>query len=194
MQTVTTCPTCNGDGTQIANKCTSCKGEGRVYGEDTISLDIPSGVQEGMQLSVSGKGNVGERNGPPGDLLVVIEEEKHPDLIREGNNVLYELHLSFPEAVMGLEVEVPTVTGKAKIKIPAGTQAGKILRLKGKGFPNVNSYDKGDQLININVWTPQHLSNEEKAMMEKLSQSPNFRPDVNKSDKSFFDKIREALS
>ncbi|MBK7764292.1 MAG: molecular chaperone DnaJ [Bacteroidetes bacterium] len=194
MQTVTTCPTCNGDGTMIANKCTSCKGEGRVYGDETISIDIPAGVQEGMQLNVSGKGNAGERNGYPGDLLVVIEEEKHPELMREGLNVLYELHLSFPDVVAGLEVEIPTVTGKAKIKIPPGTQAGKILRLKGKGFPSVNSYEKGDQLININVWTPQHLSAEEKAMLEKLKHSPNFKPDASKSDKSFFDKIREAFS
>jgi len=194
MQTVTTCSSCNGDGTMIANKCTPCKGEGRVYGEETISIDIPAGVQEGMQLSVSGKGNVGERNGHPGDLLVVIEEEKHPELIREGLNVLYELHLSFPDAVMGLEFEVPTITGKAKIKIPAGTQAGKILRLKGKGFPSVNSYDKGDQLININVWTPQQVSSEEKEMLEKMKSSPNFKPDITRSDKSFFDKIREAFS
>lgn len=194
MQTVTTCPTCNGDGTQIANKCTSCKGEGRVYGEETISLDIPAGVQEGMQLNVSGKGNAGERNGQWGDLLVVIEEEKHPELIREGLNVLYELHLSFPDVVIGIEAEVPTITGKAKIKIPAGTQAGKIFRLKGKGFPSVNSYEKGDQLININVWTPQHVSSDEKAMLEKMRTSKNFAPDASKSDKSFFDKIREAFS
>jgi molecular chaperone DnaJ len=127
-------------------------------------------------------------------LLVVIEEEKHAELIREGLNVLYELHLSFPDAVMGLEAEIPTITGKAKIKIPAGTQAGKILRLKGKGFPSVNSYEKGDQLININVWTPQNLSSEEKTMLDKLRNSPNFKPNVSKSDKSFFDKIREAFS
>ncbi len=194
MQTVTTCPTCNGDGTQILNKCTPCKGEGRVYGEDTINIDIPAGVQEGMQLSVNGKGNAGERNGQAGDLLVVIEEEKHAELMREGLNVLYELNLSFPDVVMGLEAEVPTITGKAKIKIPAGTQAGKILRLKGKGFPSINSYEKGDQLINVNVWTPQHLSSEEKKVLERLRESPNFKPDVNKSDKSFFDKIREAFS
>jgi len=194
MQTVTTCPTCNGDGTMIAHKCSSCKGEGRVYGEENISFDIPAGVQEGMQLSVSGKGNVGERNGHPGDLLVVIEEEKHPELIREGLNVLYELHLSFPDVVMGIEVEVPTISGKAKIKIPPGTQAGKILRLKGKGFPSVNSYEKGDQLINVNVWTPQHLSADEKSMLEKMKKSPNFKPDASRSDKSFFDKIREAFS
>ncbi len=194
MQTVTTCPTCNGDGTQILNKCTSCKGEGRVYGEDTISIDIPAGVQEGMQLSVNGKGNAGERNGQAGDLLIVIEEEKHPELMREGLNVLYELNLSFPDVVMGLEAEVPTITGKAKIKIPAGTQAGKILRLKGKGFPSINSYEKGDQLININVWTPQNLTSEEKKILDKLKESPNFKPDVSKTDKSFFDKIREAFS
>lgn len=194
MQTVGTCPTCNGDGTQIANKCTSCKGEGRVYGEDTISIDIPAGVQEGMQLSVNGRGNVGERNGYPGDLLVVIEEEKHAELVREGLNVLYELHISFPDAVLGMEAEIPTIGGKAKIKIPAGTQAGKILRLKGKGFPSVNSYEKGDQLININIWTPQELSSEEKSMLEKLKHAPNFKPNPSKSDKSFFDKIREAFS
>lgn len=194
MQTVTTCPACHGDGTTIANKCSSCKGEGRMYGEDTISLDIPAGVQEGMQLNVSGKGNVGERNGPPGDLLVVIEEEKHPELIREGLNVLYDLHLSFPDVALGKEVEVPTVGGKAKIKIPAGTHAGKILRLKGKGFPSVNSYEKGDQLINVNVWTPQALSSEEKNFLEKMSQSTNFQPSASKSDKSFFDKIREVFS
>lgn len=194
MQTVATCPTCNGDGTQILNKCGSCKGEGRIYGEDTISIDIPAGVQEGMQLSVNGRGNVGERNGPSGDLLVVIEEEKHAELMREGLNVLYELHLSFPEVVMGLEAEVPTIAGKARIKIPAGTQAGKILRLKGKGFPSINNYEKGDQLINVNVWTPQNLSKEEKVMLDKLNQSPNFKPDINKSDKSFFDKIREAFA
>ncbi|MCC7029844.1 MAG: molecular chaperone DnaJ [Chitinophagaceae bacterium] len=194
MQTVTTCPACNGDGTQILNKCTPCKGEGRVYGEDTISLDIPAGVQEGMQLSVNGKGNAGERNGQSGDLLVVIEEEKHTELMREGLNVLYELNLSFPDVVMGLEAEVPTITGKAKIKIPAGTQAGKILRLKGKGFPSINSYEKGDQLINVNVWTPQNLSSEEKKVLDKLRESPNFKPDVSKTDKSFFDKIREAFS
>ncbi len=194
MQTVTTCPTCNGDGQTITAKCGSCKGEGRVYGEDTISIDIPAGVQEGMQLNANGKGNVGERNGAPGDLLVLIEEEKHADLIREGLNVLYELHISFPDAVMGLDVEVPTIGGKAKIKIPAGTQGGKILRLKGKGFPSVNSYDKGDQLINVNVWTPQQVSAEEKAILEKLKSSANFKPNASKSDKSFFDKIREAFS
>ncbi|HMN33665.1 MAG TPA: molecular chaperone DnaJ [Chitinophagaceae bacterium] len=194
MQTVTTCPTCNGDGTQITAKCNSCKGEGRVYGEDTISIDIPAGVQEGMQLSVNGKGNAGMRGGSSGDLIVLIEEEKHPELSREGLNVLYVLNLSFPDVVLGTEVEIPTITGRAKIKIAQGTQAGKILKLKGKGFPSINSHEKGDQLININVWTPQTLTSEENKMIQELKKSSNFKPDKAKSDKSFFDKIREAFN
>ncbi len=194
MQTVTTCPTCNGDGTSIVNNCATCKGEGRVYAEEKIEIDIPAGVQEGMQLNVGGQGNAGERGGPPGDLLVVIEEKKHESLIREGLNVLFELHISFPDAVLGTEVEVPTITGHAKIKIPAGTQAGKIFRLKGKGFPSVNSYEKGDQLINVNVWTPQELSSEEKKSIEKLRNSENFKPGKVKSGKNFFDKMKEMFS
>jgi molecular chaperone DnaJ len=194
MQTVTTCPTCNGEGTTITSKCGTCKGDGRIYGEETVSLDIPAGVQEGMQMNVSGRGNAGERGGPPGDLIVLIEEEPHRELHRDGLNVAYDLHLSFTEAVFGIQVEVPTIDGKAKIKIPAGTQSGKILRLKGKGFPAVNSYEKGDQLIHINIWTPQHISSEEKAMLEKLSHSPNFKPHPDKNDKSFFDKIKEMFS
>lgn len=194
MQTVTTCPTCNGEGTTITAKCGSCKGEGRVYAEDTVSIDIPAGVQDGMQLNVSGRGNAGERGGPSGDLIILIEEESHKELQRDGLNVAYDLHISFPEAVFGTQVEVPTIDGRAKIKIPAGTQSGKIFRLKGKGFPAVNSYEKGDQLIHINVWTPQHLSADEKAALEKLSQSPNFKPTPDKNEKGFFDKIREMFS
>lgn len=194
MQTVTTCPTCNGEGNVITAKCGSCKGEGRVYGEETVSIDIPAGVQEGMQLSVSGRGNAGERGGPAGDLIILIEEEQHKELHRDGLNVAYELHLSFPDAAFGTNVEVPTIDGRAKIKIPAGTQSGKIFRLKGKGFPAVNSYEKGDQLIYVNVWTPQHLTSEEKAMLEKLAQSPNFKPQPDKSEKNFFDKVREMFS
>lgn len=194
MQTVTTCPTCNGEGTTITAKCGSCKGEGRVYGEETVTIDIPAGVQEGMQLSVSGKGNAGERGGSAGDLIVLIEEEQHTQLQRDGLNVAYDLHITFPDAVFGTSVEVPTIDGRAKIKIPAGTQSGKIFRLKGKGFPAVNSYEKGDQLIHVNVWTPQHLNAEEKAMMEKLQESTNFKPNPDKSEKSFFDKVREMFS
>jgi len=194
MQTVTTCPTCGGEGAVITAKCTSCKGEGRVYGEETVSIDIPAGVQEGMQLSVGGKGNAGERGGMSGDLIILIEEEPHKELHRDGLNVAFELHLSFPEAVFGTQVEVPTIDGRAKIKIPAGTQSGKIFRLKGKGFPAVNSYEKGDQLIYVMIWTPQHVSPEEKAILEKMSTSPNFQPKPEKSDKSFFDKVREMFS
>jgi molecular chaperone DnaJ len=197
MQTVTTCPTCNGEGTQITAKCGSCKGEGRVYGEETLNLDIPAGVHDGMQLSMGGAGNAGERGGPSGDLLIVIEEEKHPQLKRVENDVVYQLYLSFPEVVLGTQVEVPTIEGKAKIKIPAGTQGGKIFRLKGKGFPAFQSYDKGDELIEVNVWSPQNLSDEEKNMLEKLSNSPNFKPGPDaknmKEDRSFFDKIKDAF-
>ncbi len=194
MQTVTTCPSCNGEGTTITAKCGSCKGEGRMYGEETVTLDIPAGVQEGMQLSLGGRGNAGERGGPPGDLIVLIEEEQHKELHRDGLNVAFELHISFPDACFGTSVEVPTIDGRAKIKIPAGTQSGKIFRLKGKGFPGVNSYEKGDQLIYVNVWTPQNLSAEEKALLEKMNSSPNFKPQPEKSDKSFFDKVREMFS
>lgn len=194
MQTVTTCPTCNGEGSTITSKCSPCKGEGRVYGEENVTLDIPAGVQEGMQLSMNGKGNAGERGGMPGDLIILIEEEAHEILHREGLNVSYDLFITFPDAVFGTSVEVPTIDGKAKIKIPAGTQSGKIFRLKGKGFPEVNSYSKGDQLIHINVWTPQHVSSEESAILEKLNDSKNFKPQPDKSDKSFFEKIKEAFS
>lgn len=198
MQTVTTCPTCNGEGTQITAKCGACKGEGRVYGEETLSLDIPAGVVDGMQLSMSGKGNAGERGGAPGDLLILIEEEKHEQLKRADLDVVYYLHVSFPEAVLGTQVEVPTIDGKAKIKIPAGTQSGKIFRLKGKGFPAFQSYEKGDELVEVNVWSPQNLTNEEKDMLEKLKNSPNFNPGPEaktmKEDRSFFDKIKDAFS
>jgi molecular chaperone DnaJ len=194
MQTVTTCPNCNGEGTSITNKCTSCKGEGRVYGEETVSLDIPAGVQEGMQLSMSGKGNIGERGGPAGDLIILIEEEAHAQLSREGLNVAYDLYISFPDAVFGTQVEVPTIDGRAKIKVPAGTQSGKIFRLKGKGFPSINSHEKGDQLIHVNVWTPQHVSSEERSTLEKMQHSSNFQPKPDKNDKSFWEKIKETFS
>lgn len=194
MQTVTTCPTCNGEGTVITSKCGSCKGEGRVYTEETVSIEIPAGVQEGMQLNINGKGNAGERGGPAGDLIILIEEEAHKELQREGLNVIYDLHISIPDAVFGTQVEVPTIDGRAKIKIPPGTQSGKIFRLKGKGFPGVNSYQKGDQLVHINVWTPQQVNAEEKAMLEKFTHSSNFKPHPDKNEKSFFDKVRELFS
>jgi molecular chaperone DnaJ len=194
MQTVTTCPTCNGEGSTITSKCNVCKGEGRVYGEETVTINIPAGVQEGMQLSVGGKGNAGERGGMAGDLIVLIEEEAHKELQRDGLNVAYELHISFPDAVFGTQVEVPTIDGRAKIKIPPGTQSGKIFRLKGKGFPEVNGYGKGDQLIHVNVWTPQNVTHDEKEMLNRMNESPNFKPQPGKSEKSFFDKVKEVFS
>lgn len=193
MQTVTTCPTCNGEGSTITAKCSSCKGDGRVFGEETVTVNIPAGVHEGIELRVEGKGNAGERGGHPGDLRVLIEEEPHPELHRDGLNVAYELYLSFPDAVFGTEVQVPTIDGKAKIKIPAGTQSGKIFRLKGKGFPSLQSYEKGDQLIHVNVWTPQYVSSEEKAMLEKMKSSQNFQPAPDKNSKSFFQKVKEIF-
>lgn len=193
MQTVTTCPTCSGEGTTITHKCTSCKGEGRVYGEETVTIDIPAGVQEGMQLNVSGKGNAGERGGANGDLMVMIEEEQHKELQRDGLNVAYELHISFPQAVFGTEMLVPTIDGKAKIKIPPGTQGGKIFRLKGKGFPAVQSYEKGDQLIHVSIFTPENINSEEKEMLEKMEASKNFVPQPEKQSKSFFDKVKEMF-
>lgn len=193
MQTVTTCPTCNGEGTTVTAKCGNCKGDGRVFGEETVNINIPAGVQEGMEMRVEGKGNAGERGGYAGDLRVLIEEEAHAELHRDGLNVAFELHLSFPDLVFGTEVQVPTIDGKAKIKIPAGTQSGKIFRLKGKGFPSVQSYEKGDQLIHVNVWTPQHVNSEEKSMLEKLNVSPNFTPTPDKNSKSFFQKVKEMF-
>jgi molecular chaperone DnaJ len=193
MQTVGTCPTCSGEGSTITNKCTACKGEGRVYTEETMSIDIPAGVQEGMQLSLSGKGNAGERGGSSGDLIVLVEEEQHPELQRDNLNVIYDMHISFPDAVFGANPEVPTIDGRAKIKIPAGTQGGKIFRLKGKGFPAINSYERGDQLIHVNVWTPQDLNKDEKEMVEKLKESKNFQPNPDKNEKTFFNRIKEMF-
>jgi molecular chaperone DnaJ len=197
MQTVATCPQCNGEGQSITAKCGSCKGEGRTFGEETLSLDIPAGVQEGMQLQMGGAGNAGERGGPPGDLHILIEEEKHPQLRRNDLDVEYSLHLSFPDVVLGTQVEVPTIDGKAKIKIPAGTQSGKIFRLKGKGFPAFNSYEKGDELVRVEVWSPQNLTNDERSLLEKLQKSPNFSPGpgaTEKDEKGFFGKIKDVFS
>ena len=176
-------------------KCNSCKGSGRIYSEETITIDVPAGVQAGMQLSVGGKGNAGERGGMPGDLIVLIEEESNMELQRDGLNVVYDLHISFTDAVFGTNAEVPTIDGRAKIKIPAGTQSGKIFRLKGKGFPNVHAtYEKGDQLIHVSVWTPQTLSEDEKDILEKLAESPNMKPQPEKSEKGFFEKIKDLFS
>lgn len=191
MQTTTTCPTCHGEGQIITAKCTTCHGEGVERGEETISINIPAGVGEGMQLSMNGKGNAAHRGGVPGDLLILIEEIEHDQLKRDGNNVIYDLYISFVDAALGTNLEIPTIDGRAKIKIEAGTQAGRILRLKGKGIKDLNSYHKGDQLVHVNIWTPKSLTKEEKAMLEKLQDSPNFKPNPGKNDKGFFERMKE---
>ena len=191
MQTTSTCPTCNGEGVEISAKCSTCHGDGLVRGEETITIKIPAGVSEGMQLSMSGKGNAAPRGGVPGDLIILIEELPHETLKRDGTNVIYDLYINFVDAALGTSVEIPTIDGKAKIKIEPGTQGGKILRLKGKGVPEVNSYHKGDQLVYVNVWTPKALSSEEKELLERLRTSPNFKPQPGRNEKSFFERIKE---
>ena len=193
MQTSSVCPQCGGEGQIITNKCNTCFGNGIVKADEIISLNIPAGVAEGMQLSVSGKGNAAARGGVNGDLIVLIEEAEHPELIRDGENLLYEHYITFPDAAIGTTIEVPTIDGKARVKIDAGTQAGKILRLKGKGLPSLNSYSRGDLLVSINVWTPQNLSKEEKAILEKLKESNNFKPNPGLKDKNFFERMKEMF-
>ena len=196
MATTTTCPTCHGSGQQITSNCPKCHGEGKMYGEETINIPIPAGVTEGMELSMNGKGNAGEKGGPPGDLLVYIEEVKDSELKREGNHVVYDLYISFIDAVMGTKVEVPTIDGKVRVTIPEGTQGGHIMKLKGKGLPSVNSYGKGDQIIHVHVWVPKHVSAEERKTLEKLQSSKNFQPDLveAKKEKGFFDKMRDIFN
>jgi molecular chaperone DnaJ len=190
MQTTSTCQTCGGEGKTITSKCHVCYGEGIVKETEVVTLNIPAGVAEGMQMSVTGKGNAARRGGINGDLLVVIEEEAHPELIRDGNDLLYYLYLSIPEAALGMTAEVPTVEGKVKIKVEPGTQPGKILRLRGKGLPEINGYGTGDLLVNINVWIPKTLSREETAIMEKLKDSASFTPKPTKEDKNFFERMK----
>ncbi len=194
MVTSSTCPTCSGEGKSVGAKCEACFGEGRVLEEEIIPIKIPSGVSNDMQLSMSSKGNVPPRGGIAGDLLIVIEEDEHEFLHRDGNNVIFDLYVSFVDAALGTSVEVPTITGKAKITLEAGTQGGKILRLKGKGIKELNGYTIGDQLVHVNIWTPKQLTSEESELLEKLRNSANFAPQPGKSDKGFFHKVKDMFS
>lgn len=194
MQTAVTCPTCNGTGSIIKNKCKPCKGEGVERSEAVIPINIPAGVEDGMQLQVSGMGNVGPRGGVAGDLLVVIEEKPHEQFQREGQNLHYDLFVNFVDATLGTQIVVPTLDGKVKIKIEEGTQSGKLLRLRGKGLPSVNSYGTGDIIVNVNVWTPQKVSADEKKALEKLRDSENFIPSPTKKDKGFFERVKEYFN
>jgi molecular chaperone DnaJ len=192
MQTASECPTCGGDGKIIKEKCSYCAGEGIVREDEVININIPAGVMEGMQLSMSGKGNAARRGGVNGDLLVLIEEESHPELIRDENDLIYNLLLTVPTAILGGQVEVPTVDGKVKVTINPGTQPGKVLRLRGKGLPNVNRYGTGDLLVNVGVYIPENLSKEEKATIEKLSLSQNVKPN-SAASKDFFSRFRNMF-
>ncbi len=194
MQTATTCHVCNGTGKSIKSKPKDADANGQKRAEELIEINIPAGVGDGMTLNVSGRGNAGPFGGVPGDLLVQIEEEEHTLLKRDGINLYHDLYINFADAALGASVEVPLVKGKAQIKIDAGTQSGKILRLKGKGLPEVNGYGQGDLLVNINVWTPQKLNNEEKEMLEKLRSAEHFQPAPGSKDKSFFHRVREMFS
>ncbi len=190
MQTTTACPTCGGKGQVVTAPCTQCKGSGVTMGEETIEIDIPAGVEAGMQLSMRGKGNAGRNGGPNGDLLISIDEKPHKELQRDGQNLVFELFLNFADAALGTSVEVPTLDGPVKIKIPSGTQSGKIFRLKGKGVPSVQGYGRGDQLIHVNIWTPKKLSDEERSMLERLRTMENFNPNPGSSDRGFFEKMK----
>ena len=194
MQTASTCPNCGGTGKIIKNKCTHCHGDGIVKGEEVIDIDIPAGVGDGMQLTMRGKGGAGPHNGVNGDLYVLIEEEAHPDFERDGSNLIYSLFITVPEAILGTDAEVPTVSGKVRVKIAPGTQSGKVLRLRGKGLPNVNGYGSGDLLVYVNVWIPKKVSKEDEKLLQELSKSESFKPTPDSDDRSFFKKIRDYFS
>lgn len=195
MQTAATCPKCHGAGQSIDNRPKGSDVNGMLQKEETVSIKIPAGVSDGIQLKVSGKGNEAPgKNSIPGDLLVVIEELQHDTLTREGMNLHYDLYINLSEAVLGASKEIETVSGKVKIKIESGTQSGKILRLRGKGLPSIERYGTGDLLVHINLWTPQSLNKDQKSFFEENMKDENFEPNPSKSDKSFFEKVKDMFS
>jgi molecular chaperone DnaJ len=191
MVSATTCSACEGSGQILDKRPAGVDNSGLISKEEVISVKIPAGVGDGMQLSMGGKGNDAPGSGVPGDLLILIEEQEDRYLKRDGNNLVYDLYLNFIDAVLGTSVEVPSVGGKVKVKIEAGTQSGKVLRLRGKGLKDVNGYETGDLLIYINIWTPKKLTAEERAKLESLRQSPNFEPHPDASEKGFFERMKE---
>ncbi|HRP54105.1 MAG TPA: molecular chaperone DnaJ [Fluviicola sp.] len=193
MQTQSVCNTCQGAGKMIDKKPADADNQGLKRQEEVIDLDIPAGVEDGMQLNVTGKGNAGPFNGIPGDLIIVIEEQEHPELRREGEHLHYEAFVSFIDAVLGENIEIPTISGKVKIKIDPGTQSGKTLRLKGKGLPILQGYGHGDLFVHIQVWTPKKVSKEERELLEKLKASENFKPNPTHAEKGFFQRMKDMF-
>ena len=193
MQNTYQCPNCNGEGTVIDKPCSACHGKGVVEEVEEVSFNIPAGVAEGMQLTVEGKGNAAKGNGVNGDLLVLIEEEEHEELQRDGNNLIYTLFLSVPDLVMGTSAIIPMFDSKVKINIEPGTQSGSLLRVKGKGIPDINGYGKGDLLVYVQVWIPKRIGREEKELMKKLQESSDFKPNPTKNDKNFFDRMKKIF-
>ena len=194
MQTQQPCPYCNGEGRRVVNPCKKCSGSGLVKGSEEISFKIPAGVSDGMQLTVQGKGNAARNGGINGNLLVVIEEEPDPQLERDGDDLIYSLFISIPQAVNGCQVEIPAIDGKLKIKVEPGTQPGKVLRLRGKGLPSVNGYGTGDLLVFVQVWIPKKLDKAEKEMMARLEASENFKANPSQDDKNLFDRVKQFFS
>ena len=193
MRTASTCHNCHGSGKVIGDRPAGVGADGLTQKEEVISVKIPAGVVDGMQLRMQGKGNSGPMGGPAGDLMILIEETPHAELTRDGENVHFELYISFPDAALGTQVEVPTIGGKARIKVEPGVQSGKILRLKGKGLPSVEGYGRGDQLIHINVWTPKKLTKEQEQLLESLRNDPNFTPSPGRNEKNFFERMKEMF-
>ena len=194
MQTAATCPTCSGSGQTISNRPSGSDSQGMVQEEETVSIQIPGGVEDGMQLKVSGKGNAAPGNGVSGDLIVLIEEHIHDRFMREGNHLHYDLYVSISEAALGISKEFDMLEGKVRIKLEPGIQSGKTLRLRGKGLPDVNRYGTGDLLVHINVWTPKTLNREQKQFFQKMMDDENFTPKPEKSDKSFFEKVKDMFA
>lgn len=194
MQTASPCNVCGGAGQTIDKKPADADSQGLKVTEETVSIKIPAGVVDGMQLKVAGKGNEAPGNGISGDLLVAIEEEHHETLQREGDNLHYDLYVSVPDAILGTSKEIDTVTGKVRIKIESGVQSGKILRLRGKGIPSINGYGKGDLLVHVNVWTPKTLNKQQREFFENMREDEHFSPKPESTDKSFFEKVKDMFS
>ena len=194
MQTQSVCPYCGGQGRIIKDKCHECHGDGIVKAEDIITINIPAGVSDGMQLSMRGQGNAAPHGGVPGDLIIQVEEISNDTFERQDNNLFYNAYITFSEAAMGGAIEIPTLNGKVRVKIEQGTPSGKVIRLKGKGLPDLNGYSRGDMLVSINVWVPKSLTKEEKSMLDELGKHPNFQPNPSKQERGFFDKMKDLFN